>query len=159
MRTRSCPQGVSGHFAHNSLPHLEKIVLTRPVIDGLALDLSPCEKLVEIRAGYDFATFASIIAILRTVSSRRFRKLTLLMTSHATEIKLEAWAELEEEISALATRVGATDGNDTLEVVICSSSKTLGETQLSEIEEVFPLISRDACVSLRTEDLPPPSDS
>ena len=129
-------------------------MLTRPVIDGQAFNLTRCETLVEIRARSHSAEFEFIIATLRTVSSRRFRKLTLLTTSQVTKIKLEAWAKLEEEISALVKRVGATAGNDTLEVVICSSSKTLGD----RLSEVLPLISQDACVSLRMEDLPPPSN-
>ena len=60
--------------------------------------------------------------------------------------------KLGKEISALAKRVGATAGENTLEAVVCYSGGTL----LSKIEGVLPLISRDAHVSLQTEDLPPP---
>ena len=56
----------------------------------------------------------------------------------------------------LAKRVKATARNNTLEVMICCYLTDLGGTELSEIEEALPLISRNDRVSLRTEYLPPP---
>ena len=129
-------------------------MLTKSSAGRSAFDLSPCEKLVEIHARLNSPDFSLITPTLRTVSSHRFRKLTVFITPPKPKIKPENWAKLEEDISAPAKRVGATAGNDTLEVVICSS-KTLGSTLLSE---VLSLISQDACVSLRMEDLPPPSN-
>ena len=132
------------------LLHLKKIVLTGPTIGGSAFNLSPCGKLEEIYARFDFADFAFLIANLRTVSSHKFRKLTILLTSNVPKIKRDAWVKLGKEVSALAKRVGAT-GNNKLEVAVYYSGGTL----LSKIEQVSPLISPDARVSLQTEDLPP----
>ena len=141
------------------LPHLEKVVLTKPVIEGLVLDLSPCERLIEINARLNFAKFALIIATLRTVSSPRFRNLILFIPPPIPNIKLVDWVKLDEEVSALAKRVGATTENDKLKVVIRSYSTTLGGTQLSEIGEALPLSSQNIHVSLRTEYLPLPAMS
>ena len=119
-------------------------------------DLSPCKKLVEIHVWLKSAEFALTIATLRTVSTRRFRKLTILVTSRLPEITMRDWERLDEEISALAERVRATAWDDMMEVVICTYLTSLGDTQLSEIEGVLFLTSRNTSVTLRTEHLPPP---
>ena len=120
---------------------------------GSALDLSPCRQLVETRVGVNCPWFELIIPTLKTISSRRFRKLTLTIFHPMPKIRLEDWAELDKEISVLAQRVKASAGNDALEVLI-RCSPTVSRTQLSEIEGALPLVSSDVRVSLRTERLP-----
>ena len=132
-------------------------MLKKSVAGRSAFDLSPCKKLVEIHARLNSPNFALLIPTLRTVSSHRFRKLTVLITPPIPKIKLDNWAELDQEISALAKRVKATVGNGRLEVVICSYLTNLGGTPLSEIPGgALPLISWNEHVSLRTEYLPIP---
>ena len=131
-----------------------KIVLTRATLEGLVLDLSPCEKLVEIHAVLPCAKFTLTIATLRTVSSHRFRKLVLLLPSPITHIRLVDWAKLDKEVSALAKRVGATAGNDKLEVVVRYCRAILGETQPFAIGDALPLCSRNIRVSLQASTSP-----
>ena len=132
-------------------------MLTRPSVRRSGFDLSPCGELVEIHVQFSYAKFAPVIATLRTVSSRRFRKLTLLITPPIPKTGAGGqWSKLDEEVTVLAKRVKATARNNTLEVMICCYLTDLGGTELSEIEEALPLISRNDRVSLRTEYLPPP---
>ena len=125
-------------------------MLKSPAVGVSGSDLSHCGKLVEIHVRFSYAKLAPVIATLRTVSSHRFRKLTLLITPPIPWTNPRDWAKLDKEVSALAKRVGVTAGNDTLEVVICSYLTDLGGTGLSETGRALPLISRNACVSLRT---------
>jgi hypothetical protein len=115
-----------------------------------AFDLSPCQEIVEIHAQLRYPWFELITPTLKTVSSRRLRKLTLDILRPKSEIIPGHWVKLDAEIFALANRVDATAGNDVLEVLI-SWPTTVGGTQLSEIERALPLVSSDARVSLRVE--------
>ena len=114
---------------------------------GSGFDLSTCKELVEIHARLDYGLLGLIIATLKTVLSRKFRKLTVDIA--LPKIKPEDWAEFDKEIFVLAKRVCATAGNDALEVLI-RRRMAPGGTQLSEIERVLPLVSLSARVSLRT---------
>ena len=111
-------------------------------------------KLVGIHAQSNYAWFGFIFIVLGTISSRRFRKLTIDVARPGPKINPEDWGLLDKGVFELVKRVKATAGNNMLEVLIRCST-TVGGIQLSEIEGALPLVSSDVRVSLRTEHLPP----
>ena len=102
----------------------------------------------------NYAWFGFIFIVLGTISSRRFRKLTIDIARPGPKINPEDWGLLDKGVFELVKRVKATAGNNMLEVLIRCST-TVGGIQLSEIEGALPLVSSDVRVSLRTEHLPP----
>ena len=113
-----------------------------------AFDLSPCKELVELHAQLKHSWFGFITRTLGTISSRRFRKLTLVTPGSIPDTNPNYWVELDTAIVELAKRVDATAGNDVLQVLI-GRRPTVDGTQLSKIK-VLPLTSSDTRVSLRT---------
>jgi len=149
-------QYISEPSFYPRLPHPDRTTLTKlQTGDWLdpapSLDLSPCERLVEIQARFAHCEFDSIIPTLKTVVSPRFRKLTFFIIPPLPAVKTDAWAKLDEEVTALAKRVNATAVDDRLQVLFSSYSKILGGIKLSEVEMALPRIASNACVSLRAE--------
>jgi hypothetical protein len=69
--------------------------------------------------------------------------------------KRRTWKDLDEEITALAKRVNATAGGDTLEVLFsCLAPVILGSlTGPGGVMNFLPRVASDARVSLRVENL------
>ena len=61
---------------------------------------------------------------------------------------------LDEEVTALAKRVGTTAITDMLQVLFYCYKTAFAGLRLSDIEAVLPRVSSDARVSLRVEDSP-----
>ena len=118
------------------------------------MDLSLCGKLVEVQATFAHAEFGTITPMLRTVASPRFRKLTFFIIPPLPKTKTQHWTRLDEAVTALANRVGATAVSDTLQVLFYSYTTAFAGLELSSIEAVMPQVASDARVSLRVENSP-----
>jgi len=90
--------------------------------------------------------------MLKTVASPRFRRLTFFVVPPLSVARVQQyWKALDEEVTALAKRVGATAVSDTLQVLFYCY-----RTTFADINAVFPRVTSDARVSLRVENCPTP---
>lgn len=90
--------------------------------------------------------------MLKTVASSRFRKLTFFIIPPLPRTNTyQHWARLDEEVTALAARVGATAVSDRLQVLFYSHTTPFARLELSGIEALLPRVASDARVSLQVE--------
>lgn len=99
------------------------------------------------------AEFGMITPTLKTIASPRFRKLVFFIIPPLPTANTQPhWTRLDEEVTALANRVGATAVSDTLQVLFCCYTTVFSGIELSSIEAALPQVSSDARVSLRVKD-------
>ena len=65
--------------------------------------------------------------------------------------KTPHWTKLDEEVTALAKRVGATVASDTLQVLFYCYTTAFSGLELSSVEMFLPRVASDPRVSLRVE--------